>query len=363
MAGSSIGNIFKVTIWGDSAKNGTGIIIDGCPAGVKLSETMIQKFLNRRKPSGKSNASSRFENYLTSFHSGVHNGKTTGGPISITVSVSGLAVDSLNISTLYRPGTADYAYDCKYGNFGAPGAEESELIAKIAAGAVASAVLESVGINICAYVQSIGPVPISYINSTLEALDKSSLNMPDLEATEAAENYLAKLKDAGDTTGGVVECIISGVPAGVGNSGFEKLDARLAQAVMSIDLAKGFEIGSGIESAAITGSENNDALYKDSDGNISKKTNNAGGILGGVTDGSEIVLRAAFMPSPALAKEQQTVDINGRPALLAASKSPDTCAVPGSCVAVEAMAAITIADMLLENMSAKLENLLSFYKK
>lgn len=367
MAGSSFGKLFRITTWGESHGSGIGVVIDGCPAGIKLSESTIQKYLNRRKPKATSFSTPRVENDFVAIHSGVFNGMTTGTPISLSVTNSGIMnTDYSELADVYRPGHADYTYEKKYGfrDFRSGGRSSGrETVARVAAGAVAATILEQLGITFCTYVSSIGPVKISYSNSSLENLEQSSLNMPDDEATKKAEEYLTEIKKAGDTAGGVIECLVSGMPAGIGEPVFDKLDANLAKAIMSIGSVKGFEIGSGFEATLMKGSENNDLFYKDEKGNISKKSNNAGGILGGISDGSEIVLRAAFKPIPSIAMKQTTVDKEGNTKELEIPKTNDICIVPRACVIVEAMTAITLVDMLFENMSSRIDNVVNFYKQ
>lgn len=367
MSGSSFGKIFRITTWGESHGSGIGVVIDGCPSGIQLNEGLIQDYLNRRKAAATPFSTPRTENDFVAIHSGVFNGVTTGTPIALSVTNSGIMYNSYSeLADLYRPGHADYTFDRKYGVRDYRGGGRSsgrETVARVAAGAVATAILKKLGITFCTYVSSIGPIKISYSNSSLDNLASSSLNMPDDEATKRAEEYLMEIKNAGDTAGGVVECLVSGMPAGIGEPVFDKLDANLAKAVMSIGSVKGFEIGSGFEASTIKGSENNDLFYKDENGNISKKTNNAGGILGGISDGSEIVLRAAFKPVPSVALKQSTVDKNGKTKELEIPKTNDICIVPRACVIVEAMTAITLVDMLFENMSSKIDSVVNFYNK
>lgn len=365
MSGSTIGKIFKVTTWGESHGAGVGAVIDGVPAGLKLNEEIIQKYIDRRKANPTSFSTPRVENDFVAIHSGVFNETTMGTPIALSVTNSNIIPrDYSETKDKYRPGHADFTFDEKYGMRDYRGGGRSsgrETVARVAAGAVAIEILRQLGISICAYVSKIGPVEISYSRASLDDLAKSSLNMPDLEATKQAEEYLTKIKEAGDSAGGVVECVVSDLPAGIGEPVFDKLDANLSKAIMSIGSVKGFEIGAGFEAAAMKGSENNDCFCTE-DGKITKKTNNAGGVLGGISDGSELVLRAAFKPIPSIARTQNTVDSAGNETTVTIPKTNDICIVPRACVIVEAMTAITLVDMLFENMSSRMDRLKDFYK-
>lgn len=367
MSGSSFGKIFRITTWGESHGAGVGVVIDGCPAGLKLNEEIIQKYLNRRKANPTSFSTPRVENDFVAIHSGVFNEKTTGTPISLSVTNSNIITsDYSDTKDIYRPGHADYTYDVKYGFRDYRGGGRSsgrETVARVAAGAVATEILKQLGISLCTYVSKIGPVEISYSKSSLDDLAKSPLNMPDMEASKKAEEYLSRLAADGDSAGGIVECLVSDLPAGIGEPVFDKLDANLSKAIMSIGSVKGFEIGAGFEAASMKGSENNDCFVKSKDGSIEKITNNAGGVLGGISDGSELVLRAAFKPVPSISKSQTTVDSDGNEKQISIPKTNDICIVPRACVIVESMTAITLVDMLFENMSSRMDKIKDFYKK
>ena len=258
---------------------------------------------------------------------------------------------------VYRPGHADYCFDQKYGlrdYRGGGRASARETIARVAAGAVACKLLEHYGITVTAYVKSIGPFEIDPQRFDLKERDKNSLNMPDAVAAEETGEFLQRMMEAHDSAGGVVECLVDGMPAGIGEPVFDKLDASLARAVMSIGAVKGFEIGDGFEAAKALGSENNDEFYTDTDGKIRKKTNHAGGILGGISDGSQIVLRAAFKPTPSIARVQNTVNRSGQNVEISIHGRHDPVVVPRAVVVVEAMTALTIVDLILENRCARL---------
>jgi len=261
------------------------------------------------------------------------------------------------IMDVYRPGHADYCFDEKYGFRDYRGGGRSsarETIARVAAGAVACKLLEHFGITVTAYVKSIGPFEIDPCRFDLKERDNNSLNMPDAVAAEETGKFLERMMEAHDSAGGVVECLVDGMPAGIGEPVFDKLDASLARAVMSIGAVKGFEIGDGFAAAQALGSENNDEFYTDKDGQVRKKTNHAGGILGGISDGSQIVLRAAFKPTPSIARMQNTVNRSGQNVEISIHGRHDPVVVPRAVVVVEAMTALTIADLILENRCARL---------
>lgn len=366
MAGSSFGTIFKITTWGESHGKGLGVVVDGCPAGLPLDENDIQKFLNRRKPGQSKFTTPRKEDDAVEILSGVFEGKTTGTPISLVVyNQNQKSKDYSEIASYYRPGHADYTFDQKYGFRDYRGGGRSsgrETIGRVAAGAIAVKILNQLGITFLTYTRSIGPICIAAQNFDATQINENPLYMPDADAAENAENYLNACIAEQNSSGGVVECIIQGVPAGIGDPVFEKLNANLAKAIMSIGAVKGFEIGDGFDVAKATGKNNNDAFRLGADGRPVKSTNHAGGILGGMSDGSDIILRAAIKPTPSIAATQQTVNKNGEEIDVSIKGRHDPIIVPRAVVVVESMAAITLVDALFTNMSAKMNNLEQFYK-
>lgn len=364
MAGSSFGKIFQITTWGESHGAALGVVVDGCPSGLPLSSDDIQIFLDRRKPGQTRIATPRKESDEVEILSGLFEGRTTGTPISMLVrNTSQHSADYSEIAGYYRPGHADYTFDAKFGFRDYRGGGRSsgrETIGRVAAGAVASKLLAQFGISLTAYTKSIGPVSID-----MEQFDKSAILdtptcMPDRKASACAEQYLAECMKKYDSVGGVIECVINGVPAGLGDPVFDKLDANLSKAIMSIGAVKAVEIGDGIEVANRCGSENNDAFCM-ADGQITKKTNHAGGILGGISDGSPIILRAYIKPTPSIFSKQQTVNKTGEDIEIAIKGRHDPIIVPRAVVVVESMAAVTLLDALLANAGAKLENLKKIY--
>lgn len=365
MAGSTFGNIFKITTWGESHGAGVGVVVDGCPAGLPLCEEDIQLYLNRRKPGQSRYATPRKEDDAVEILSGVFEGKTTGTPISLVVfNKNQRSKDYSQIAEYYRPGHADYPFDAKYGFRDYRGGGRSsgrETIGRVAAGAIAAKILNQLGITLTAYTKSIGDISVSSLN--LEEIFNNALYMPDAAAAEKASAYLEECMKNHDSSGGVIECIIDGMPAGIGDPVFEKLDANLAKAVFSIGAVKGFEIGDGFLASFAKGSENNDPFFYDEKGNVCKKTNHAGGILGGMSDGSPIVFRAAIKPTPSIFQKQETINRKGENIEIEIQGRHDPIIVPRAVVVVEAMAALTIVDLLFSNMSAKLDSVADFYQK
>ena len=359
MAGSIYGTIFRISTWGESHGDGIGVVVDGCPAGLPLERSDIQKFLNRRKPGQSRYSTPRKESDTVEIMSGVFEGKTTGTPISMIVrNTNQRSGDYSEIASYYRPGHADYTFDEKYGFRDYRGGGRSsgrETIGRVAAGAIASKLLAELGITFTTYTRSIGPVTIESFDE--EEIFQNALYMPDADAASKAEAYLEECLSQHNSSGGCVECVVHGIPAGVGDPVFEKLDANLAKALMSIGAVKGVEVGDGISVATATGLTNNDAFSIDENGSITKKTNHAGGVLGGISDGSDLVLRASFKPSPSIWSAQQTVNRNHEEIQINIKGRHDPIIVPRAVVVVESMAALTIIDALMVGMSSRLSNL------
>lgn len=364
MAGSSIGTIFRISTWGETHGKGVGVVVDGCPAGLSLCEEDIQEYLDRRKPGQSRYTTKRQEGDQVEILSGVFEGKTTGTPISLVVyNKDQRSKDYSNIANVYRPGHADYTFDQKYGFRDYRGGGRSsgrETIARTAAGAIAAKILKEMGITVFAYTKAIGPVEVSADRFDPAQREKNAFYMPDAEAAEQAAAYLEEKMSEKDSSGGVVECVIHGMPVGVGEPVFEKLSANLGKAVLSIGAVKGFEIGDGFAVARSTGSVNNDAFAIE-EGKTIKKTNHSGGVLGGMSDGSDIIFRAAFKPTPSIASPQQTVTRDGCETEIEIHGRHDPIIVPRAVVVVETMAAIVLLDQLLLNMSSRLDKVKAFY--
>ena len=390
MAGSSFGTIFRVTTFGESHGIGLGAVVDGCPAGIPINEEMIQNYLNLRKPGQTKYSTPRKEQDNIRIFSGVFEGKTTGTSILLLAqNETQRSGDYSEIASYYRPGHADFTFDEKYGFRDYRGGGRSsgrETLGRVAAGAIAMEFLKQLGIEICAYTKSIGTISckkndyVSYLSDdnltkdivlfdriSKEGLQKlrnqkfgSPLYMPDEEASLLAEDLLLQTMEEHDSLGGMIECIVSGMPTGIGEPVFEKLDASLAKAMLSIGAVKGFEVGAGFLVAQSKGSENNDAFVC-VDGVTRKVTNHAGGILGGISDGGDIVFRTAIKPTPSIFQQQTTVNKNNEEISIQIKGRHDPIIVPRAVVVVEAMTALTIADALLSNMGAKLDTIKKVY--
>ena len=367
MAGSSLGTIFRMTTWGESHGKGVGVVLDGCPAGLPLCERDIQSFLDRRKPGQSRFTTQRSEGDEVEILSGVFEGRTTGTPISMLVrNTDQRARDYGEIAYSYRPGHADFTFDEKYGFRDYRGGGRSsgrETIGRVAAGAVAVKILGSLGVHVAAYAKEIGGIAVDPERFDLRERDNNRLYMPDKEAAARAEALLDEQMARKDSVGGVVECIVDGLPAGIGEPVFEKLSANLAKAVCSIGAVKGFEIGDGFAAARASGSTNNDP-FRAVDGRVVKTSNHAGGILGGISDGSRIVLRAAFKPTPSIASVQQTVNSGSMENMDVSIRGRhDPIIVPRAVVVVESMVAFEAVDMLFINMTSQLERIQKFYRE
>ncbi len=365
MAGSTLGIIFRITTWGESHGAGLGVVVDGCPAGVPLTENDIQLYLDRRKPGQSMFTTPRREDDAVEILSGIFEGKTTGTPISLLIrNTSQRSKDYSEIANYYRPGHADYTFDQKYGFRDYRGGGRSsgrETIGRVAAGAIAARVLREFGVELFAYTKSIGSITINPEHFERAAVSETPTCMPDRDASALAEKYLSDCMSSYDSAGGVIECVIDGVPAGLGDPVFEKLDANLAKAVMSVGAVKAVEIGDGIEVTTRGGSSNNDP-FRMENGKVVKASNHAGGILGGISDGSQIVLRAHVKPTPSIFSPQNTVNRQNEEIQISIKGRHDPVIVPRAVVVVESMAAITLLDALLVNAGAKIDHLKAIYK-
>lgn len=366
MSGSTFGNIFRISTWGESHGKALGAVIDGCPAGLLLCEEDIQTFLDRRKPGQSKYVTQRKESDKVEILSGVFEGRTTGTPISLIVrNESQRSADYSDIANYYRPGHADYTFDEKYGFRDYRGGGRSsgrETIGRVAAGAVASKILKQLGIEVYAYASAIGGIELDNNNFSLAERDNNPFAIPDANAAQKIKEYADRKLEECNSMGGIIECVVENMPAGIGDPVFDKLDANLAKAVMSIGAVKGVEIGDGFKVAQSTGLDNNDA-FRMQDGRVVKKTNHSGGILGGISDGSDIILRAAIKPTPSIASVQQTVNKQGEEIDISIHGRHDPMIVPRAVVVVEAMTAITLVDMLFTGMTSRLDRIADFYKR
>lgn len=366
MAGSSFGTLFKITTWGESHGKAVGVVIDGCPAGVPLTLDDIQQDLDKRKPGQSIYATPRKESDQVDILSGVFEGKTTGTPISLVVyNQNQRSKDYSKIADYYRPGHADLTYDQKYGFRDYRGGGRSsgrETIGRVAAGAVAKKVLNELGISITTYTKSIGDIHINLDQFNKDHIWQNPLCMPDHHAVEEAKSYLETLINDGNSSGGIIESYVDYLPTGLGEPVFDRLDAELSKAIMSIGSVKGVEIGNGFETASLTGLENND-FYRYNDNCIEKESNNAGGIYGGISDGSRLTLRAAIKPTPSIHATQKTINKSNEEIDINIQGRHDPIIVPRAVIVVESMVAITILDMLLRNMSSQIAHIKNVYVK
>lgn len=365
MAGSSFGTLFTITTWGESHGKGVGVVVDGCPAGLPLCEEDIQYYLNLRRPGQSAFTTARSEKDQVSILSGVFEGKTTGTPISMLVwNTDQHSGDYSNVRDNYRPGHADYTYDQKYGFRDYRGGGRSsgrETIGRVAGGAVAMAVLKHLGISIRAYASSIGPVKADMSAFDADEIRRNPFCLPDAKAAKLAEDFVSDCKAKKDSAGGVIECVVDHLPAGLGQPVFDKLDAVISQGLMSMGAVKGVSFGEGFHAAELTGSDNNDAFFSDGK-TICKKTNHSGGVLGGMSDGSRLVIQVAVKPTPSISQEQETVNRFGENTTLIVKGRHDPLIVPRAVVVVESMVAVTLVDMLLQNMGSRMEYLERIYR-
>lgn len=361
---SNFGNLFKISTFGESHGKGIGVVVDGCPAGLSLDEDDIQAELNRRKPGSSKYTTPRQEDDQCQILSGTFEGKTTGTPISIVIfNKDQRSKDYSEIAKVYRPGHADFGFDMKYGFRDYRGGGRSsgrETAARVAAGAVAKKLLKEFDIYINAYTISIGDVEIDRDKFDLKESFHNPLVMPDKEAYEKAAKFLENAMDSCDSAGGICECVVKGVMPGLGEPVFDKLDAEISKAIVSIGAVKGIEFGAGFSVSKTKGSQNNDSFYAENN-QVYKKTNNAGGILGGISDGSPIVFRAAFKPTSSIAQKQHTINSNFENVEIEVKGRHDPLIIARAIVVVEAMTAVVLADMLLINAKSKLSNLKKIY--
>lgn len=366
MSGSSFGTLFRITTWGESHGAAIGVVIDGCPAGLSLSESDIQAFLDRRRPGQSRYTTKRSETDQVEILSGIFEGKTTGTPISLLVrNQDQRSRDYGAIASCYRPGHADYTFQNKYGFRDYRGGGRTsgrETIGRVAAGAVASALLKTLGIELTAFSKSIGPVTVPESEYRLDEVTENPPYMPNNGLAKKAADYLNEMMEQKDSCGGIIECRVTGLPVGLGEPVFDKLDAQLSKGIMSIGAVKAVEIGDGFLAAASNGSTNNDA-FAVQDGQMIKRTNHSGGVLGGISDGSELIVRAAIKPTPSIARPQSTVNIDKEEIEISIKGRHDPIIVPRAVVVVESMTALTLADLLLCNMCSRLDSIKNFYQE
>lgn len=360
MSGNTLGKLFKVTTWGESHGAAIGCVIDGCPSGIRIDETFIRTEMARRAPGQSCLTTPRVEQDLVKILSGLHEGVTTGTPLSLLIeNTNTKSGDYDNLKTLYRPGHADYSYQTKYGirdHRGGGRSSARTTAALVAAGAIAKQVLQTIqGFEILAYVTSVGTITgVANSNTvTRELIEKYPIRCPDHGKAEEMVALVQAAATAKDSVGGVIECVVRNIPAGLGEPVFDKLDADLAKAMLCINASKGFELGSGFAATRLKGSENNDK-FVNHNGRIETETNNAGGIIGGISTGMPIVFRVAFKPTPTIGIDQETIDIDGNRVKIAAAGRHDPCVLPRAVAVVEAMASLVLCDHYLLSKNDRL---------
>jgi chorismate synthase len=356
---NTFGNIFRLTSFGESHGEAIGGVIDGCPAGISVDLDFIQNELDRRKPGQSELTTSRKEPDRVQFLSGIYEGKTTGTPIGFMVRNSNShSSDYDNLKAIFRPSHADYTYRQKYGyrdHRGGGRSSARETIARVVGGAMAKLILKESGISITAYTSQVGSIRLekSYTELDFNTIEQTPVRCPDLDTARQMIDLIQQVKAEGDTIGGVVTCVCRGIPAGLGEPVFGKLQAALGSAMLSINAVKGFEYGMGFEGVQYKGSEVNDIFYRKPDGSAGTKTNYSGGIQGGISNGEAIYFRVAFKPVPTLLMEQPTIDCFGKETVVKATGRHDPCVLPRAVPIVEAMAAMTILDYNLLHSAQK----------
>ena len=354
---NTIGRIFKVTTFGESHGMAVGGVIDGMPAGIEINLDRVQYELNRRRPGQSDIVTPRNEKDQVKILSGIFEGKTTGTPIGFIVENENQhSNDYENIRNTFRPSHADYTYTAKYGirdHRGGGRSSARETISRVVAGAFARQALEQIGVNIYAYTSQVGNIALEndYKKYDASLIETNDVRCPDPDIAQQMHNLIAEVKADGDTIGGVITGVIKGCPVGLGDPAFGKLHARLGEAMLSINAAKGFEYGMGFEGVCHRGSEMID-LFTNNDGKIGTTSNNSGGIQGGISNGEDIYFRVAFKPVATLLRDVETIDKDGNPTILKTKGRHDPCVLPRAVPVVEAMAAIVILDSYLLNKTS-----------
>ena len=349
MAGNTFGNIFKVTTFGESHGPALGGVIDGCPPGITLDLKLIENEMQRRKPGQSSIVTQRKEEDSVTFYSGIFEGKTTGTPIGFLIhNKDQKSKDYSHIKKTYRPSHADYVYDKKYGHRDYRGGGRSsarETACRVVAGAIAKQIIKE--IKITAFVSSVGEIKVdkNYKSLDFSNIEKNPVRCADPDAAIVMEKYIKEIRKEGDTVGGIVTCVIENCPIGIGEPVFDKLHAELGKAMLSINAVKGFEFGSGFNGTKLKGSEHNDSF----ESNGTTKTNNSGGIQGGISNGMDIYFNVAFKPVATIMKSQKTIDSNNNEVEMSGKGRHDPCVVPRAVPIVEAMSALVILDFILIN--------------
>ena len=360
MSGNSFGNIFKITTWGESHGKALGVVVDGCPAGLKISNKDIQLELDRRKPGQSKYTTQRKESDKVEILSGIFNGTTTGTPISMLIpNADAISKSYENFKDIYRPGHADLSHDEKYGIRDYRGGGRSsnrETVGRVAAGAIAKKILKTMKIKTFGFVSQIGNLKCEKID--VNYIEKNPLRIPDKSKLKDMGDLIDKVRKQGDSIGGIIEVRSLGVPAGLGSPVFEKFDARLASAIMGIGGVRGFEIGLGFSIGSMRGSEVNDIMVGKSKGKVKFNSNNAGGILGGITNGNDVVLRFALKPTSSISQIQKSINSKGKVKNLQVKGRHDPCLCPRAVPIAEAMVNLVLLDCILENKLTTLKKII-----
>lgn len=349
---NTIGKLFTFTSFGESHGRGIGGIVDGCPAGIEVDIAFIQHELNRRRPGQSDISTPRVEGDKVDFLSGIFEGKTTGTPIAFAIwNENQQSNDYDHLKEIYRPSHADYTYQQKYGirdHRGGGRSSARETASRVVAGALAKLALKKQGIEITAFTSQVGHIAMtqSIESADLSLIESNIIRCPEQEVAEQMIEYIQQLKQKGDSIGGIISCVIKGVPIGLGEPIFDKLQARLAFSMLSINATHGFDYGRGFEGVSMTGSEMNDSFVKDAD-KITTASNNSGGVQGGISNGQDIYFRVLFKPVATISMKQKTVDIHSKEQDLEAHGRHDPCVLPRAVPIVEAMAALTLIDLVL----------------
>jgi len=358
--GNTFGKLFQISTWGESHGPAVGVSIDGCPAGVPIDQEEIQAELDRRRPGQSDITTPRSEDDRLEVLSGVFEGLSTGAPILLLVRNKDARPEAYDhLKDVYRPSHADYTYQAKYGHRDHRGGGRSsarETIGRVAAGAIARRILaDSAGVELVAYVRRIHDIEaeIDAASVARDAVESNTVRCPDSDAAEKMIERIKQLRKEGDSAGGLVELVARGLPVGLGEPVFDRLEADLAKAMLSLPATKGFEVGSGFDGTRLTGSAHNDAFYKDGD-EVRTRSNNSGGVQGGISNGEDLVCRIAFKPTATINKEQETVSTSGEETVLKARGRHDPCVLPRAVPIVEAMAALVIVDHWFLDRSRKL---------
>ena len=356
MSGNSFGTIFRITTWGESHGPAVGVVLDGCPSGLDISVEEIQFELDRRRPGQSKITTQRKEPDTVEILSGVFEGKTLGTPISLMVrNTDAISKSYEDIKDTYRPGHADFTYDEKYGfrdHRGGGRSSNRETVGRVAAAAIAKKILNISGIHTYGYVKQVGKIVANKID--FDEIEKNIVRCPDAKKAKEMIELIDEVRKDGDSIGGVVEVVTTGLPTGLGTPVFHKVDADLAQGLMSLGGIRGFEVGLGFATAKMKGSSANDLMVKKKDGELGFKSNNAGGLLGGMTTGEDLVVRIAIKPTSSISKTQSTIDKEGNPKELKVKGRHDPCLCPRAVPIAEAMVNLVLVDQLLLSRTTRL---------